>query len=224
MLVFIIMHKLDNNWLTSDPIDFEYKKYLLLAYDQLSNSYFDQKKIYPTLTDIIDKIKIVNEFLSNTKRMEDSKTTIVGFDVKNAQTLTQSMVDDKSLDEIKAIAQFSKEILVELYMKFSSLLEEVNNNIVISGCKVEIFNPYTGFIILKYHNKEKILYYEVFRKIHPYPHFVLKTSKADLTDYYDTRFKKNVFDVIFREMYPLKETNIPVFRKKFLLNILGFRD
>jgi len=219
------MQKLDNNWLTSDPIDFEYKKYLLLAYDQASTNYLDQKKIYPYLTDIIDKIKIVNEFLSNTKKMEESKTSVVGFDLKNMQAVTQSLVDDKSLNEIKAIAQFSKEILVDLYMKFSGLLEEVNNNIIISGCKVEIFNPYTGFIILKYdNNKEKILYYEVIRKIHPHPHFVLKTYKADLTDYYDARFKKNVFDVIFKEMYPLKETNIPVFRKKFLLNILGFRD
>lgn len=216
------MQKLDNDWLTTNPVDFEYKKYLLLAYDQYNIKNYNEKKLYPHFDDIIEKIKIVNEFLSNVKCIENSKTIIESIDIKNSLIVRHSLVNDKSLDEVKLIAKFSKEILVDLYCKYRNLLDDVDNSIVVSGCRVEIFNPYSGYIVIKISGKEKILEYNVIRKIHPYPHFILKTNKADIKEYYETRYQKNVFDIIFKKNYPYKQSLFPVFRKKFLMNILGF--
>jgi hypothetical protein len=47
------MKGLDNNWLTSGLIDFEYKKYALLAYLQEVEAHFKQVKLYPSLSDMI---------------------------------------------------------------------------------------------------------------------------------------------------------------------------
>lgn len=216
------MQMLENDWLTNDPIDFEYKKYLLLAYDQHHTKICDAQKIYPSFSDIVEKLKIVNQFLQNVKVLEESKLEIKDVDWLSQRIIYSSQIADRSLDEIKQTAVFSKDILVELYRKYRNLLDDVDNSIEISGCRVEIFNLYDGYIIMRGFGKEKILEYEVYRKIHPEPHYILKTCKADLKKYYTKRYTKNVFDVIFKEDYPLRESIFPVYRRKFLEVLFGF--
>ncbi len=216
------MQMLENDWLTNDPIDFEYKKYLLLAYNQYHTKFCDNKKIYPGFTDIIEKIKIVNQFIQNIKALEESRLEIKDVNWFTQKIIYSSQINDNSLDEIKQIATFSKDILVELYRKYGNLLDDVDNSITIIGCRVEIFNLYDGYIIMNGFGKERILEYEVYRKLHPEPHYILKTSKANLKEYYTKRYTKNVFDVIFKEDYPLKQSILPVYRRKFLEVLFGF--
>ena len=47
------MKTLSQTWFADGYIDFELKKYTLLAYLQEINRYFCQNKLYPKLTDII---------------------------------------------------------------------------------------------------------------------------------------------------------------------------
>jgi len=47
------MRKLPTNWLTDGLVDFEYKKYLLLAYLKSVEEEFDSKRLYPILSDLI---------------------------------------------------------------------------------------------------------------------------------------------------------------------------
>lgn len=216
------MQMLDNDWLTNDPIDFEYKKYLLLAYDQQQLKKFEEKKIYPSFTDIMDKIKIVNEFLNSVKVFENSKLEIRDIDWVNNKLVYKSALSDPSLDEIKSIALYSKEILTDLYIKYRNLIDAVDESIVISGCRVEIFNLYDGYIIMKTGKQEKILEYEVYRVLYPQPHYVLKTCKANLKEYYSRRYNKNIFDVVFKEHFPMKESILPLYKKKFLECLFGF--
>lgn len=213
---------LDNDWLTTDPIDFEYKKYMVLAYDQRLTKELEQQKIYPNLSDIVEKIKIVNEFLSNVQQFEQSKLGVTDIDWNKKEVVYQSHLIDPNFDEIKAIAKFSKSILVDLYDKYRRLLDDVDYSIVISGCKVDIFNMYDGYIVLKTGKRDKILYYEVVRLLYPKIHYVLKTSKVSEQEYYSDRLTKNVFDVIFKGNYPMKESTLPVYRRKFLENLFGF--
>jgi len=47
------MKKLQINWLTNGLIDFEYKKYMLLAYLKGVQEEFESKKLYPVFSDLI---------------------------------------------------------------------------------------------------------------------------------------------------------------------------
>ncbi len=47
------MSKLTQNWLTDGLIDFEYKKYILLAYLQQVGKSFSKQELYPTFSDLI---------------------------------------------------------------------------------------------------------------------------------------------------------------------------
>ena len=52
-MAIYFMKKLEKDWLTSGLIDFEYKKYILLAYLQEVKGNFDSNKLYPHLSDLI---------------------------------------------------------------------------------------------------------------------------------------------------------------------------
>lgn len=45
--------KLSDNWITENHIDFEYKKYLLLAYLQHVSECFDETRLYPALSELV---------------------------------------------------------------------------------------------------------------------------------------------------------------------------
>ena len=47
------MKSLSETWFAEGYIDFELKKYTLLAYLQEVNKYFDANKLYPQLADLI---------------------------------------------------------------------------------------------------------------------------------------------------------------------------
>jgi hypothetical protein len=60
------MDKLDKNWLTQGLIDFEYKKYILLAYLKNIRQNFRVNKLYPSLSDLINHY-------DNLKRLQQEK-------------------------------------------------------------------------------------------------------------------------------------------------------
>ena len=47
------MDKLKDSWLTDGLIDFEYKKYQLLAYFKTVNESFHRMELYPLLSDLV---------------------------------------------------------------------------------------------------------------------------------------------------------------------------
>ena len=47
------MKNLESDWLTKGLIDFEYKKYILLAYLKTVRENFDDKKLFPYVSDLI---------------------------------------------------------------------------------------------------------------------------------------------------------------------------
>lgn len=213
---------LSDSWLTTNPIDFEYKKYLVLAYDQITNENLNKKKIYPSLTDVVDQLMYVNGFLKNMIAFENSALEVDRIDWLKKQVIYKSKVCNNSFDEIKEIAIFSKAILSDLYIKLKNLYDDVDGSIVITGNQYSIFDKYNGYIIMKYRNrKDKIMEYQIYKTLIPEPTFHLKTSKVKQKEYYENRYNRNIFEIIVNEEYPVKETTIPVVRRKFLMHVMG---
>ena len=61
------MATLSKNWITEKLIDFEYKKYLLLAYLQQVSGQFDETRLYPSLSELIEHYKNVVSLRENKK-------------------------------------------------------------------------------------------------------------------------------------------------------------
>ncbi|MCX6273751.1 MAG: hypothetical protein NTV09_00915, partial [Bacteroidetes bacterium] len=63
------MNSLNKNWITEKHIDFEYKKYVLLAYLQHVSENFTENKLYPFLADLVEHYR-------NLKFLKDSKKNL----------------------------------------------------------------------------------------------------------------------------------------------------
>lgn len=213
--------QLDDSWLTSEPIDFEYKKYLLLAYNQKMLAEYSKRKLYPHLTDIVDRLTYVNDFLKALTIFEESAKEVDKIDWIAKEIRYKSKINDDTFDDVKYVAWYSQNILSDLYIQFKNLYDDIDGSIVICGNQFPIFDKYSGYIRVIMGKKEKILSYEIYKTIHPEPTYHLKTSKANLKEYYSDRYTKNIYEVIFNEKFPIKESAIPVMRRKFLLHVVG---
>ena len=66
------MAKLSDNWLTEKHIDFEYKKYVLLAFLQDVNRDFEVQKLYPSLKELVTNYKQVISIKNNKEELAKS--------------------------------------------------------------------------------------------------------------------------------------------------------
>ena len=69
------MKSLSETWFAEGYIDFELKKYTLLAYLQEVNRYFNENKLYPQLADVIFHYNNIVAFREN-KKLESQKIRV----------------------------------------------------------------------------------------------------------------------------------------------------
>ena len=145
------MNTLNKNWITEHQIDFEYKKYVLLAYLQHVSENFTEYRLYPYLSDLVEHYR-------NLKSLKDNKSTLFnlfperlkGTDVEQFRLVYEKMVqDDAIMLELESILEFSIpqfEVYLKEGKKIYDYLEE----------KIKVFpvgliplNNEAGYLFLK---------------------------------------------------------------------------
>jgi hypothetical protein len=103
------MKTLSETWFADGYIDFELKKYTLLAYLQEVNKYFDQHKLYPQLADIIFHYNNLVAFRENKKFLQEQfPKKLNGIQIEKLQVLYEQMIqDDELMSELEVIINYS---------------------------------------------------------------------------------------------------------------------
>ena len=103
------MKTLDANWLTNGLIDFEYKKYTLLAYLQAIKQEFDALRLYPFLSDLFFHYQNLQQIKENKRLMyEQFPQRISQADFKKLEILYHKIVqDDETMRELAEIVQYA---------------------------------------------------------------------------------------------------------------------
>jgi hypothetical protein len=103
------MKTLSETWFADGYIDFELKKYTLLAYLQEVNKYFDQHKLYPQLADIIFHYNNLVAFRENKKFLQEQfPKKLNGIQIEKLQVLYEQMIqDDELMSELEEIINYS---------------------------------------------------------------------------------------------------------------------
>ena len=103
------MKTLPKNWITEGLIDFEYKKYQLLAYLQEAEREFKAVKLYPMLGDLIEHHRILHELNSGKTELRNLfPKALNGIDFKSAQLRYEEKVgEDALMNEITLISSFA---------------------------------------------------------------------------------------------------------------------
>ncbi|MFN0031105.1 MAG: hypothetical protein ACKVOR_02990 [Flavobacteriales bacterium] len=99
---------LDKNWLTDSPVDFEYKKYTLLAYLQHCKKNFGENKLYPPLGDLLFHYRSITDLRQGVEQMQQSfPKEFSGIDWKKLQLQYEQQLNDESLHSITELVEFA---------------------------------------------------------------------------------------------------------------------
>src|SRR5215217_5756870 len=103
------MKQLSETWFVEGYIDFELKKYTLLAYLQQINQYFNENKLYPQLSDLIFHYNNLIAFRENKKYLQEHfPKRLTGVQIEKLQTLYEQMIeDDELMQELEEIINYS---------------------------------------------------------------------------------------------------------------------
>ena len=103
------MKSLSQNWITEKAIDFEYKKYLLLAYLQEVQKHFEQSKLYPVLSDLISHYRNIVQIKENKDQLFSSfPERMKGIDAEQFRLFFEKIIQDDSIMlEIESIIEYS---------------------------------------------------------------------------------------------------------------------
>ena len=87
------MVQLSETWFVEGNIDFESKKYTILAYLQRVNSHFKQNKLYPELSDIIFHYNNIISFKNNKKYLQQQfPKRLTGVQIQKLEMLYEELI------------------------------------------------------------------------------------------------------------------------------------
>jgi hypothetical protein len=101
--------KLSPDWITERHVDFEYKKYILLAWLQDVDKQFDQVRLYPPLSELVEHYRNAKALKESKQHLSDSfQQKLQGFDMEKFKVMYEKISsDDHLMAEVENILDFS---------------------------------------------------------------------------------------------------------------------
>lgn len=228
------MDKLDPHWLTEGLIDFEYKKYVLLAYLKKVRQNFSVNKLYPFLSDLIDHY-------SNIKKLKQEKADLSGkfpkqLDLEDflAQRLSYKPLieDDHISQELEDIMIYAIGKMQDTMKMGKEIFEIVEDNIQIIPIGIRSLYQNEGFMLIDYDKNTDLKIYryhitvfegptDTYRAIHV--SYLEEVKKSLSTTYEQVRLRlvhrnKDLVNpatylIHSKFTFPLEETMLPVAKR-----------
>ena len=127
------MKVLSETWFADGYIDFELKKYTLLAYLQEVSKYFNQTKLYPQLSDLIFHYNNLVAFRENKKFLQEHfPKRLTGIQMEKLQLLYQQIVeDDDMMKELESIIHYAAAEMKSAIANGAALYEFIEEKLTI---------------------------------------------------------------------------------------------
>src|SRR5690606_22411776 len=144
------MEKLSKDWLTQGLIDFEYKKYLLLAYLQAARKSFDKVELYPFLADLVFHYRNLMSVKENKSLIRESfPKEISQEEIKNLELRYREIIeDDAIMSELDAIIEFALPKIEESLKEGTVIYEYVESKCEISPIGVTPLYAKEGYLFV----------------------------------------------------------------------------
>ena len=144
------MEQLNKNWFVEGWLDFEYKKYILLAYLQKIKKSFDNVKLYPCLGEVINHYedlvrysKQQNELKSNLKKHIDN------IDLKNLKLNFADLHEDEIINKIMEIVNYSIPKLKQSVERGTELYDFIRSKIKMDTVGIVPFYNKEGYLMIQ---------------------------------------------------------------------------
>lgn len=156
------MENLSKNWLTEGLIDYEYKKYILLAYLKKVQENFTDRKLYPTMSDLLFHFKNLSLLKENKKLLyENFPKRISRADFEKLEILYEEIVkDDEIMKELENIISFALPKFREHLNTGKDIYDSIEDNISISPVGLCPLDPKVGYMFIYVDNHPETLIFE----------------------------------------------------------------
>jgi len=231
------MKSLSDTWFAEGYIDFELKKYTLLAYLQEVNKYFNENKLYPQLSDVIFHYNNLVAFRENKKYLQEHfPKKFSGIQMERLQLLYEQMIqDDELMEELENIIHYSAGKMKSIIHNGTEIYEFVEEKIKICPVGIIPLDTQEGYFFLSNGNLKstRVYYYRlsIFEK-HDEKYRSIKTSyidmwhhsiahtyehiKSDLIRYRNELPNPAVYSIETGLEFPVDETLLPIAKRSLV--------
>lgn len=156
------MKQLDDSWLTDGWVDFEYKKYLLLAYLQHVRSSFEKVELYPTLGDLVRHYSNLQKFVETRDQLQENfPETLEGIDSKRFRLQFKKVLeDDEVMEAIEKIIRFALPRMKGYLQEGSELYEFVEEQCELAPIGVIPLYDQEGYFFVSGHSRSDVLIHQ----------------------------------------------------------------
>ena len=156
------MKQLSETWFAEGYIDFELKKYTLLAYLQEINKYFNESKLYPQLADLIFHYNNIVAFRENKKYLQEHfPKKLTGLQIEKLQVLYEQMIEDSELmQELEEIINYSASEMKTTISSGTEIYEFVEENLTITPIGIVPIDIQEGYFFLSTGNSKTTRVYQ----------------------------------------------------------------
>lgn len=229
--------KLSETWFIEGYVDFELQKYRLLAYLKEVNSYFNETKLYPQLSDIIFHYNNLVAFRDNKKFLQDQfPKRIDHIDMQRLEVLYENMLaDDALMGELESITHYAIDQMKNTIGNGAEIYELVEKKLSIEPVGIMPIYKNEGYMLLRYGRYAEIRAYAYnitlfehhdsrykgirFQYIDSWPKAITNTYEQVKRDIIRTnRLLPNpaVYGIAFPLDVPLDETLLPIAKRMLI--------
>jgi hypothetical protein len=200
------MKTLSETWFADGYIDFELKKYTLLAYLQEIHKYFNQNKLYPQLADITFHYNNLAAFRENKKYLQEQfPKKLTGVQIEKLQILFEQMIeDDELMQELEEIINYAAGEIQRTITNGTEIYEFVEDKLVIFPVGIVPIDSNEGYFFLSEggNNDTRVYQYRLsFFEKHDEKYRSIRTEFIDSW----TRNLVNTYENIKAELIRIKQ-------------------
>ena len=234
------MEKLSKDWITQGLIDFEYKKYLLMAYLQTVKSSFDKVELYPFLADLVFHYRNLQALKENKALLRDSFPKELSLEeFRKLELRYREMIEDDSvMSELESIINFALPQIKDSLQEGSNIYEYVESQCEISPVGVTPLYAKEGYLfVTQPPEKETNIYRyqmsifegaqeqlrslntEFVERVEKNPLNTYERLKLDLIRKFKDLPNPAAYLILARMKFPFVETLMPVAKRLFVKHI-----
>ncbi len=231
---------LSETWFVEGYIDFELQKYRLLAYLKEVKAGFDQARLYPYLSDVVNHYNNLLSFQKNKHFLQDNfPRTLSGIDLRRMELVYDRMINDSEImQELERIAEFALDEMKGTISEGAGIYEHVEHSMLVEPVGIVPLYKNEGYVFIRYgaHKEVRIYNYTITLFEHKDARYkgirmeymeshektlanTYEQIKIDLVRRVRTLPNPAVYKVECAETFPFNETLLPVTKRVLVQRI-----
>ena len=231
------MKPLSETWFAEGYIDFELKKYTLLAYLQQVNKCFNQNMLYPQLADIIFHYNNIVAFRENRRFLQEHfPKQLTEINMQKLQVVYERMIEDNDLmKELEEIIHYSAQEIKNTIQSGTEIYEFVEAKLNIEPVGLIPLDTNEGYLLIcdgQFNRTVAYQYHLTIYEKHDEKYRGIRTdfiqqwirSVSNSPENIKSELIRNrrdlpnpaVYNIETSLAYPLEETLLPVAKRSFV--------